>query len=132
MRIVLDTNVLVSALLNPSGYPAKVLNLIALGKLELILDNRIFLEYKEVLQRPKFKLASGVYSSLLSFIITDSNFISPEPLVADFSDPGDLPFYESLLTAKADYLITGNLKHFPVHQNIITPAQFIERYLSLQ
>ncbi len=129
MRIVLDTNVLISGLLTPKGFPSSVLTLLMLDKLHLLIDNRIFLEYKEVLQRRKFVFAPGVISSILSFIITDSTFLLSEPLAVELPDSDDLPFYEVLISAKADYLITGNKKHFPDHPCIVTPKEFLSLYL---
>ena len=126
MKIVLDTNVLISGLLNPSGSPSRVLNLILNGKLKLLIDNRIFLEYSDVIRRPKFKFKIEWINPLLDFIKMESDFILAEPFEIDFSDPDDLVFYEVAKSGEANYLITGNKKHFPEESNIVTPKEFID------
>ena len=129
MKIVLDTNVLVSGLLNPSGSPAGVLNLVLNGKLRLLLDNRILNEYSAVLKRPKFGFKSEWIGPLIDFFVHDGVFISAEPSAAEFADDDDKAFYEVALTGAADRLVTGNTRHFPVSGIIVTPKEFIDFYL---
>lgn len=126
MKIVLDTNVLISGLLSPSGNPAQILNLILNGRLKLLIDNRIFLEYSKVIRRPKFIFKNEWINPLLDFIKMESDFILAEPLDLNFADPDDLVFYEVALTGQADFLVTGNKKHFPDDPRIITPKEFID------
>ncbi len=100
MKIVLDTNVLISSLLNPNGNPAKILNLILSLKIILLFDNRIINEYYNVLKREKFQ----------------------------FSDEDDKKFYEVFISS-TDYLVTGNINHFPKEKLIVKPVVFINQFL---
>ena len=126
MKIVLDTNVLISALINPGGIPAKILNLILNGKLTVLYDNRIMGEYRVVLSRKKFDFSLEIIEPLLDYIKYEGEFIAAEPLKTHFLDEDDKMFLEVALSGKAEYLITGNIKHFPAESYIVTPKVFIE------
>ncbi len=126
MEIVLDTNVLVSALITPKGLPAKILNLVLNGKLTILYDNRIIGEYREVLSRKKFNFSFEMIEPLIDFIKYEGEFIASEPLRAHFADEDDKMFLEVALSGNAEYLITGNTKHFPPENFIVTPKIFIE------
>ena len=127
MKIVLDTNVLVSALLSPSGIPAKILNLVFNGIITLVYDNSILAEYIEVLSREKFKIQKERTNLIIDFICKECEFCITNPQKVLFSDEADRKFYELFKTAEIDYLITGNKKHFPNENFIVTPRTFIER-----
>jgi putative PIN family toxin of toxin-antitoxin system len=128
VKIVLDTNVLISGLLNPNGPPAMVLNLIVNEKVTLLMDSRIYSEYAEVLRRPKFKFKDEWINPLLDFIRMEGEFILPEPCSIEFLDTDDIVFYEIAKSGKAIYLVTGNIKHFPKDEIIKTPKEFLEEY----
>lgn len=130
MRIVLDTNVLVSALLNPNGKPASVLRLVLGREVVLCVDARIFSEYRHVLMRPRFGFRLAYVEALLAFIEYEAISVTPSPLDVAFPDTDDLPFYETALAAKARYLVTGNQVHYPKVEWIITPAVFVNTFLS--
>lgn len=132
MRIVLDTNVLVSALLNPDGSPAKILSLLLEGHVRLCLDQRIFLEYEEVLRRKKFSFATNLIADVLDFIRSESEFLNAQPSDLSFKDKSDLKFAEVFLTSDADFLVTGNLGDFRQLQTkgLASPAEFLRRYLN--
>lgn len=134
MRIVLDTNVLVSALLNPDGVPAKVLSLLLEGRVTLYLDQRIFLEYEEVLQRKKFGFANILITEVLDFIRHEGEFVNALPANLSFKDKSDLKFAEVFLTSDADFLITGNLGDFRPLQakGVVSPAEFLQKYLKTE
>ena len=130
MRIVLDTNVLVSALLSPHGPPARLLDLILAGKVRLLVDDRILDEYREVLLRPRFGFDPDDVATLLSFFETAAERVlaGPPPLV--LSDPDDLPFAETAVAGNADALVTGNPRHFPGSRlprglRVATPTAFL-------
>ena len=125
MKIVLDTNVLVSALINPEGLPAKILNLVLNGKLTVLYDNRIIGEYRAVLIRKKFGFSSEMIEPLLDFIECEGDFVASEPLKLHFADEDDKKFLEVAESGNAEYLITGNIKHFPIEDNIVTPSIFL-------
>jgi uncharacterized protein len=112
-RLVLDTNVVVSGVLSPHGPCAALLAAVLNGSADLVLDARIFDEYREVLARPKFDLSPGAVKSLLQGLQDLSEWILPPPLSpALLPDSDDLPFLELALAADA-LLVTGNLRHFP-------------------
>ena len=129
--LVLDTNVIVSGVLTPHGPCASLLAAVLNDSAGLVLDARIFDEYREVLARPKFRLSPGALKSLLQVLQNLSEWILPAPLPADLlPDPDDLPFLELALAAKA-ILVTGNLRHFPEHARrgvtVLDPAAALAR-----
>lgn len=123
-RIVMDINVLVSALLSPNGNPAKVLALVMNGKVTACYDSRVMLEYESVLMRRKFTFESQDVWALLNIIQQIGAIVIPEPTNVKFTDEEDTKFYEVAKTAGA-YLVTGNIKHFPEEDWIILPAAFL-------
>ena len=127
MNVVIDTNVIISGLLNPAGVPAKIINLILNEELTLLYDNRIFSEYKKVLNRKKFKFEKEIIDALLDFIKNESLFIVANPISKHFTDESDKMFLEVALSGNAEYLITGNSAHFPKDKFILTPREFIEK-----
>lgn len=131
MRIVLDTNVLVSALLNPEGIPSIILGLVLNGKLKLLYDNRILSEYIKVLHSKKFKFKPEWVEPLIDFIRSESEFIIAYPVANFFKDEDDKKFYEIAKTANAKYLITGNTKHFSKEDMVKTPKEFFDIYIDI-
>ena len=125
--VVLDTNVLVSALLSPFGNPAKVLALALNGHVRLCYDSRVLTEYRDVLLRPKFSFNPDAIGVLLDSLLQDGIAVLPEPLDTFFADESDRIFYEVAKFCDA-VLITGNLRHFPREPDILTPTEFIEGY----
>ncbi len=130
MTVVLDTNVLVSALINPTGVPAAILSLLLNGKLTVLYDNRMLQEYREVLSRQKFNFEKSLILHLLGYIRHDGEFIAIEPLRALSVSEEDKMFYEVAKAGKAEHLITGNKKHFPSEDMVRTPKEFVDIYLS--
>jgi len=128
MRVALDTNVIVSALMNVNGTPAKILSLILNGKVKILYDNRIIFEYNDVLSREEFGFNNEIINDMINYFKHDGEFVNPEYIKAKFSDETDKKFYEVYKTGKAEYLITGNIKHFPKENTIIVPKDFIQIY----
>ena len=132
MKIVLDTNVLVSGLLTPFGPSGKIVRMVSAGKLILYIDARVLSEYHEVLQRPKFKFNNGHINTLISFIKHNGQFLSTLPLKISLPDPDDEPFLEVAIAGNVSSLITGNIAHFPSSHregiNILSPSVFLEYY----
>ena len=126
MRVVIDTNVLVSGLLNPNGIPSKILGLLLNGKIEILYDHRILEEYREVLRRDKFGFSSEYIDALLEFIKYDGVFILSDPIGEQFKDEDDKKFLEVAKSGEATYLITGNTAHFPREKIIINPKEFFD------
>ena len=129
MKIVLDTNVLISGLLQPYGSPGQIVRTVSSGTLQLCHDSRILSEYREVLLRPKFNFPRKDVDSLLEQIEFRGYPVSAEPLRISFPDPDDVIFLEVALSGRVPYLVTGNLKHFSEYKGkevkILSPAAFL-------
>jgi putative PIN family toxin of toxin-antitoxin system len=125
---VLDTNIIVSALLSPQGLPAKLLNLVLNKKLTMVYDNSIFVKYLEVLNRDKFMLDKELVNLIIDFISKEGEYIIAEFQDVQFIDEGDKIFYEVYEGGDVDYLITGNKKHFPNEKSIVTAREFFNEY----
>ncbi len=132
MRIVLDTNVLVSALLTPHGSPARISDLIRQYKLKLCFDTRIMEEYEEVLKRPEFTFSNEDITTLLDFLQENGEVISSLPLIDRLPDPDDEPFLEVALSGRTDVLVTGNIKHYPAELRcgvkVTVPTEFLDHW----
>jgi putative PIN family toxin of toxin-antitoxin system len=128
LKVVLDTNIIVSALLSPQGLSAKVLNQVLNGKLTIIYDNNIFAEYVDVLHRSKFKLDKDLVNFIIDFIAKEGEYVIADFQNIQFTDEDDKIFYEVYKSGNVDYLITGNKKHFPEEEGIITVRNFFEKY----
>jgi uncharacterized protein len=129
MIVVIDTNVLVSGLINPEGNPAKILNMILNSNLTVLFDERILSEYRNVLKREKYGFPDDLINPLIEFIRSEGISIISEPIALKFQDEGDKKFYEVALSGKADYLVTGNKNHFPNKKFIVNPTEFLKRIL---
>ena len=112
MRLVVDTNVLVSALLTPSGIPARLLERIQADGHTLLFDARITDEYHRVLNRPEFSFNPGAVAELLSAVQSSGFEVDAIPLAVRLPDADDLAFLEVAAAGLADALITGNARHF--------------------
>ena len=118
LRLVIDTNVLISAAIKPAGLQRTVL-LLAITSLE---------EYSEVLGRRELRIRKGLRQQLLQLIKNHSYTVVPTRRLDVTSDPDDNMFLECADAARADYLVTGNQKHFPrfwKKTKIITTREFI-------
>lgn len=112
MKIVLDTNVLVAALLSPVGTCARFLDLVLDGAIGICADTRILQEYEDVLRRRELALPKVAVETVLDFLHASAEPITAHPLATALPDLDDLPFLEVAATAEA-ILVTGNLRHFP-------------------
>jgi putative PIN family toxin of toxin-antitoxin system len=112
MMIALDTNVLVSGLLNPYGAPGQIVRMVAAGNVALCFDARILGEYREVLMRPKFPFRAEQIDALLDQIRAAGESVSPRPCPHALPDHDDEAFLEAAL-ATGVCLVTGNPKHYP-------------------
>ena len=131
-RVVLGTNVLVSALLSPFGKPARVLDLVLAGEVRLIFDDRLLAEYREVLARPKFGFHKEDVQALMDFLVAEGEPVVALPLFVTLPDSDDLPFLEVAVQANAP-LVTGNKVHFPdaplpPQAVVMTPREFLDRW----
>ncbi len=126
---VIDTNVLVSALLSSHENAAtvQVVSRLFSGDVIPVFSDDILAEYNEVLRRNKFHFSEDVVRALLDTITSIGEKITPSPSGEVLPDMKDLPFYEVVLEKEVDntYLITGNIKHFPNKPNIVTAREFL-------
>ena len=130
MKIVLDTNVVVSGLLQPQGNPAQVLTLALAGAVQVCHDQRILAEYAEVLARPRFKFDEKRVREVLDKLETDGLAVAATgQRDLDLPDADDEPFLAVALAAPADYLVTGNLADYPAERRrgcaVVSPAEFV-------
>ena len=132
MKIVLDTNVLVSGLLQPFGPSGQIVRLVASGELVLYHDPRILAEYQEVLLREKFGFDPARVEILLEEIRERGIPVAARPLAIRLPDGDDEPFLEVALAGGAQCLVTGNAKHYPAKARsgveVLSPRSFIELY----
>jgi putative PIN family toxin of toxin-antitoxin system len=132
LRIVLDTNVIVSGLLNPGGNPGRVLDLFLAGEVTLIVDDRILAEYRAVLRRPKFGLDAADVSDFLDLLEAESERVAATPFGSKLPDESDRAFLEVALAAGAESLVTGNVRHFRLPNvgrlSVDSPAEFVRRW----
>ena len=113
LRLVVDTNILVSAALKPDGLQRTVLLLAIVKPARLYVSNAILIEYREVLLRPEFQIRKGLRQQLLDMIGKRAHLVNPVRAIQVASDPQDDKFIECADAARADYLVTGNVRHFP-------------------
>ena len=124
---VIDTNVLVSALLAARTDSPTVLirDYILVGSIIPMYNEEILMEYKAVLSRPKFGFPSFLVEDMISSIVQTG--ISSERVETEdsFIDLKDVVFYEVALSHEGSYLVTGNIKHFPKSPIVVTPAEML-------
>ncbi|MFZ0814345.1 MAG: putative toxin-antitoxin system toxin component, PIN family [Candidatus Sulfotelmatobacter sp.] len=128
LRLVIDTNVLISAAIKPSGLQRTVLLLALTKPARLYISRLILQEYAEVLPRPELHIPRGLRQQFLQLIKNRSHIVAPPWRLDIAHDPDDNMFLECADTAGADYLVTGNQKHFPrfwKKTKIVTTKEFI-------
>lgn len=128
LRLVIDTNILVSAALKPDGLQRTVLVLAITRPARLYVTHAVLAEYREVLARPEFEIRRGLRQHFLQLIKNHAQVVKPARTLQVAKDPDDDKFLECADAARADYLITGNQRHFPKYwkkTKIITSREFI-------
>lgn len=130
IRVVLDTNILISALLSPQGPPAQVLLMTILDPdARLCVSGNIYAEYDEVIRRPRLGRSAREIAETLRTIRERGFWVKPTEVVHACSDPDDNVFLECAQASDAHYLITGNVKDFPPTwgaTQIVTARQFLD------
>jgi putative PIN family toxin of toxin-antitoxin system len=128
LRLVVDTNIVISAALQPDGLQRTVLLLVTSKPARLHVTSSILLEYRKVLVRPELGIRKGLRHHLLDLITERSDIVVPARRIRAASDPDDDKFLECADAARADYLVTGNARHFPrfwKRTKIITSREFV-------
>ena len=128
LRLVIDTNVVVSAALKPEGLQRTVVLLAMTKPARWYVSVAIVSEYAMVLARPELKIRRNLRQQLLQLIKNHTRVVSPSRLAQVPSDPADNMFVECADAARADYFVTGNQRHFPKFwktTKIITSREFL-------
>jgi uncharacterized protein len=123
MRVVVDTNVLVSALMSPSGLPAILLLLAIQRQFQIYVSAEVLAEYEDVLRRPELKLRLGEVDTAMQQIKAIAQPVAPARRLRISTDETDNRFYECAEAAAADYLVTGNRRHF---KHDLPPTKIID------
>ena len=126
---VIDTNVLVSAMLKWNSVPGNVMELVFDGPIIPVFNSQIIKEYREVLSRPKFHLTREIVDDIVDTLEHRGISIDPESIDIVLPDPKDRVFYEVVLEERKTteaYLITGNIKHFPIETFVVTPKKMLD------
>lgn len=129
LRLVIDTNVLVSGALKPASLQRTVFLLAITKPARLYVSSSILQEYAEVLSRRELKIRRGLRLQLLQLIQNSSYLVAPTRRLDVCGDADDNKFLECADAARADYLITGNQRHFPVFwkmTKVISAREFVE------
>ena len=126
-RVVIDTNVIISAALNNTGNPSEILSLISERKIQMYCNAQILAEYATVLSRGKFKFSLEKQQRFLSRIQQVSILIDPILSNIPFLDESDRVFFDTAVISDS-ILVTGNLKHYPKESFILSPLQYITMY----
>lgn len=130
---VIDTNVLVSAMLKWQSVPGSIMEFTMSGVIVPVLNREIVDEYRNVLLRPKFGLTSDIIKDIIDSLENAGFYIDRDPIDIDLPDPKDRIFYEIVMKERNEndaYLVTGNIKHFPNEPFIVTPRKMLDIILS--
>lgn len=126
---VIDTNVLVSALIKKESNPGKIVQNTLAGIIKPIYSKEIIAEYKEVLHRKKFKFSNAVINSIIQNIIKNGKELSGIATEEKPSDPDDIIFYEVTMDSRQTdetFLVTGNIKDFPIKPFVVRPEEMMK------
>lgn len=126
---VIDTNVIVSSMLKHDSIPGEILDLVISKTIVPLLNKEIIEEYEDVLKRNRFGFNNVEVDNLIANIKANSIFLEREQTLEEFVDEDDIVFYEIVMSARHTmdaFLITGNIKHYPIRNYVVTPKQMIE------
>lgn len=126
---VLDTNVLISAMLKNNSVPGLVVAEALKGNIIPLINDAIIAEYEDVLRRPKFRFDSKKVNIFLREFLKRAVYVDSVILDDEIIDRDDAVFYAVLMEQRKDteaYLVTGNMKHFPVRTYIVTPKEMLD------
>ena len=131
--VVIDTNVLVSAVLKNNSIPGTIIELAFNGKIIPVLNKEIESEYRNVLLRPKFHLTTDIVNDIVNEFKQKGLYINETHIDIELPDPKDLVFYEVVMEQRSltsAWLVTGNIKHFPNETFIVNPRQMLDIILN--
>ena len=129
LRLVIDSNILVAGALMPQGLQRSVLVIAMAKPAHLYFSSKILAEYKELLSRPEIRIRASLRNQLLQLLQNQARVLKPSRRLKVTSDPDDNIFLEGADAARADYLITGNLRHFPrfwKQTKIVSSREFLD------
>ena len=132
---VIDTNVLVSAVLKQDSVPGMIVELAFGGPIIPVLDETIENEYRKGLTRPKFHLTEDIVETIIATFRRRGLYINADTMDIELPDPKDRVFYEIVMEERKEknaYLVTGNIRHFPSRPFIVTPRQMLNIILKEQ
>jgi putative PIN family toxin of toxin-antitoxin system len=127
-KVVLDTNILVSAMISINSNPARIVNMALNRELSVCYNSGILFEYDDVLYRPRFDFNTEKVKNIIDTINESGMELTPDASNFPMIDESDRKFYDLHKAANA-ILITGNAKHFPKEDLIMNPAAFMEHIL---
>ena len=135
LKAVYDTNVVVAAIWKPDGISASVVDRAMKQQLRLSLSPSILTEYQEVLRREKFRFSSTTVNAFLIDVERIALMVYPTQIISAAPHEPDNRFLECAQAAQADYLVTGNRRHFPFSQfagtKIVSPAEFARLFTNI-
>ena len=126
---VIDTNVIVSSMLKADSIPGSIISYVESNVIVPHLSEEIINEYVEVLTRNKFEIAHDKVMEMISIIKSKGIVLKREQTLEDFVDKDDIVFFEIVMSARQTmdaYLVTGNMKHYPIRSYIVTPREMID------
>lgn len=126
---VIDTNVLVSAMLKWTSVPGNIMEFAFSGVIIPILNERIVTEYREVLMREKFHFAREIVDDVIQALEEQGEYIDTDNMDYELPDPKDVVFYAIVMEKRKEedtYLVTGNIKHFPHVSYVVTPKEMLD------
>jgi len=126
---VLDTNVIVSAMLRNGSVPGQVAAEALYGDIIPVLNDEIIAEYEDVLNRPKFRFDKRAVKVFLDELKKRAVYSDYGLIEDELPDPKDVVFYAVLMEKRKEedaYLVTGNMKHFPMRTYIVTPREMLD------
>ena len=133
IRLVLDTNVVVSGLLSPSGPPGLIIDLLTHRLIEVVYNDEILVEYTDVLQRRELKILPEASHALLEEIQGRGMTVVTAPWPVPVPDQSDSIFLATALAGQA-MLITGNVRHYPPHARlgveVLSPRAFVDQHVA--
>lgn len=125
---VIDTNVLVSAILKWDSVPGCILEQAFTGAIIPLLNEQVLQEYVEVLERPRFHFEQEKINTVVDGLIRRGVFVDAEQTDVNLPDFKDAVFYEIVMEKRKSgeaFLVTGNIRHFPLEPYIVTPREML-------